>query len=189
MSIYSQNINFNNISGIWGGEAIIRGFRKRIATKRRVPHYWYPSLELSVVRSEVLNENFEVSVTKRTISNILEHHGFDHYLLKTPACDLRSLLACKIKQRILFDILDQYPAWNHDVKKQQEVAKEFNVYKNDFTPEEIEWYGLSWLEAVKKRMKELRDEEAAAIRPHKEIFRARLLEQLRTTESAMEAKN
>lgn len=148
-----------------------------------------PTLEQSVVRSEVLNENFEVNVTKRTISNILENHGFDHYLLKTPACDLRSLLACKIKQRVLKDILSGYPAWTHEPKRKQDIATQFNVYREKYTPEEIEWYGLSWVEAVKKRLSELRAVEEASIRPHKEVFRAKLLEQLRTTETAMEATN
>lgn len=89
----------------------------------------------------------------------------------------------------MIDILSGYPAWTDSPKKQQEIAIEFNIYKDKYTPEEIEWYGLSWVEAVKKRLAEIRAEDTASIRPHKEIFRAKLLEQLRTTETAMKAQN
>lgn len=51
--------------GFWGGEAIIRGFQKRQRTKRRVPHFWIPTLKRSVLRSEILNEYFSMTVTER----------------------------------------------------------------------------------------------------------------------------
>lgn len=68
--------------GIWGGEAVIKGFQKRDRLKRRVPHFWVPVLRRSVVHSQVLNEYMSVVVTDRTIEKIHECHGFDHYLLK-----------------------------------------------------------------------------------------------------------
>lgn len=68
--------------GIWGGEAIIKGFQKRHQLKRRVPHFWVPVLRRSVVYSEVLNQYMSVTVTNRTINLIHESLGFDHYLLK-----------------------------------------------------------------------------------------------------------
>lgn len=163
--------------GIWGGEAIIKGFQKRNPYKRRVPHYWVPTLKRSVLRSEVLNEYFSMTVTDRTIRLILESHGFDHYLLKSPACDLRSHLALKLKQRILKGIQAGCPAWQETPKRQEEIRKEYGQYLQNFTAEEIEWYGLSWEDALKKLGEQL-DAETAVV-PHKIIFRQKLIEQLR----------
>jgi large subunit ribosomal protein L28 len=163
--------------GIWGGEAIIKGFQKRNPYKRRVPHFWVPNLKRSVVRSEILNEFFSVTVTDRTLRLILDHHGFDHYLLKTPACDLRSQLALKIKQRMLLDLQSGLPAWKDNQQRQKEITEVYGKYLEQFTPEEIEWYGLSWEEAIKK-MRQIVDAEEAPV-PHKILFRQRLIEQLR----------
>lgn len=165
--------------GIWGGEAIIKGFQKRNPNKRRVPHFWVPTLKRSVVRSEIMNEFFSMTVTARTIRLIMENHGFDHYLLKTPACDLRSLLALKLKQRMLQDLLDGCPGWRDNTQRQKEVVNEYKKYLEQYTPEEIEWYGLSWAEATKK-MKAIIAAENPVI-PHKILFREKLIEQLRET--------
>ena len=163
--------------GIWGGEAIIQGFQKRNSYKRRVPHFWVPTLKRSVVRSEILNEFFSMTVTDRTIRMIFEHHGFDHYLLKTPACDLRSTLALKLKQRMLNDLLEGCPAWNENTQRKKEIKEEYEKYLDQYTPEEIEWYGLTWEEAIKKT-RQIVDAENPIV-PHKIIFRAKLIEQLR----------
>lgn len=163
--------------GIWGGEGILKGFQKRTPTKRRVPHFWVPTLKRSAVRSEILNEYFSVTVTERTIQLILENRGFDHYLLMTPACDLRSELALKMKQKMLADLLAGCPNWKDNPKRQAEVLEEYGKYLENYTPEEIEWYGLSWTEAIKK-MYRLAEAENVVV-PHKVIFRSRLLEQLK----------
>lgn len=68
--------------GIWGGEAIVQGFKKKGKYKRRVPHFWMPHLLRNVVYSEVLDTYMRVVVTNRTIRLIHENYGFDHYLLK-----------------------------------------------------------------------------------------------------------
>lgn len=163
--------------GIWGGEGIIKGFQKRTPLKRRVPHFWVPTLKRSAVRSEILNDHFSVTVTDRTIRLILESRGFDHYLLMTPACDLRSELALKMKQKMLLDLSEGCPNWKDDPKRQAEVLEEYGKYLENYTQEEIEWYGLNWSEAIKKmsRMIELEN----TVVPHKLIFRSRLLEQLK----------
>lgn len=68
---------------MWGGEAIVQGFlKKHRRYKRRVPHFWIPTLRRSVVYSEVLDKHMSVVVTDRTIRLIHENYGFDHYLLK-----------------------------------------------------------------------------------------------------------
>jgi len=163
--------------GIWGGEAIIKGFQKRTSYKRRVPHFWVPLLKRSVVRSDILNEYFSVTVTSRTIRLIMSCHGFDHYLLMTPACDLRSHLALQIKQKMLKDLLDGCPAWKEDPQRQKEIHAEFEKYLAQYTPEEIEWYGLSWVQAISK-MRKIIEAENPVI-PHKVLFRSKLIEQLR----------
>lgn len=164
--------------GLWGGEAVIQGARKKKVKAQPIPHYWIPTLKRSVVRSEVLNEYLSVVVTDRTIQLIHDHHGFDHYILKSPACDLRSILALKIKRKILQDIQAGFPAWCENPTRQQEVSKEFNKYLENFTSEDIEWYGLTWLEAINKIKNQKRAENPTI--PHKVIFREKLIEQLRT---------
>lgn len=68
--------------GIWGGEGVVKGFQKRNRLKQRVPHFWVPVLKKSAVYSEVLDKRMEVTVTERTIDLILQHNGFDNYLLQ-----------------------------------------------------------------------------------------------------------
>jgi large subunit ribosomal protein L28 len=68
--------------GLWGGEGIVRGFQKRHPRRRRVPHYWFPTLHRSVVYSEILNKHMAVVVTLRALDLIHENYGLDHYILK-----------------------------------------------------------------------------------------------------------
>ncbi|XP_063989280.1 large ribosomal subunit protein bL28m isoform X3 [Diachasmimorpha longicaudata] len=112
--------------GLWGGEGIVQGFRKKGKYCRRVAKFWVPKLRNSVVYSEVLDKHMKTTVTTRTIDLIHENYGFDHYLLKTPACDLRSLLAVKLKREILIALADKtlYP---NDPEKREEV---YNTYKD-----------------------------------------------------------
>jgi large subunit ribosomal protein L28 len=116
-------------------------------------------------------------VTDRTIRLIHENYGFDHYLLKTPACDLRSTLALKIKRNLLHNIRDGCPAWAHDEARQKELLSLYGKYLEQYTPEEIEWYGLTWYEAISKIGKQLSAQNP--ILPYKMIFREKLIEQLR----------
>ncbi|XP_022221985.2 39S ribosomal protein L28, mitochondrial [Drosophila obscura] len=163
--------------GIWGGEAVIKGFQKRQQTKRRVPHFWVPQLRRSVVHSQVLNEYISVTVTERTLEQIHECHGFDHYLLKNLACDLRSALALKLKRQLLLALHAGCPALADEPQRQQEVLKEYSRYLEPYTPEEIDWYGHTYLEAIRKLQQQLRDAEK--VQPHKVEFRSKLIEQLR----------
>lgn len=130
-----------------------------------------------MVRSEILNEYMSVVVTDRTIRLIHENYGFDHYILKSPACDLRSILALKIKRNMLHNLQAGCPAWVHDETRRQEVVKEFGKYLEQYSPEDLEWYGLSYYEALMKRRREIEAQDP--IIPHKVIFREKLIEQLR----------
>lgn len=163
--------------GIWGGEGVIKGYQKRSQTKRRVPHYWVPVLRRTVVHSQVLDKYMSMVVTDRTMSLIHESHGFDHYLLKTPACDLKSELALKLKRQMLQALQTDCVHIDSDDKKRQRIVSEFKQYLQQYTPEEVEWYGLTFAEAIKKIKQMLQAEERVV--PHKVEFRARLIEKLK----------
>ncbi|XP_059060119.1 large ribosomal subunit protein bL28m [Achroia grisella] len=163
--------------GIWGGEAVLKGFQKRDPLRRRVPHYWVPVLKRTVVKSEVLNTHLSVTVTDRTIRLIHDHYGFDHYLLKTPACDLVSMLALKLKKQILTELMNGCPRYAYDEQKQKEIYDEYKTYLSSYTPEEIEWYGLTWYEALNKMAKQ--KEAANKPIPLKNVYRKNLVEKLK----------
>lgn len=139
-------------TGIWGGEAIVRGFEKRHKLARRTPKFWIPQLQNSVVYSEVLDTYMKTTLTERTMKLIHENYGFDHYLLKTPACDLRSQLALKIKRSILLALANK-TLYRNDSVKRAEVYDQYKQYLQAYTREEIEWYGLTYKEAIKKWLK------------------------------------
>lgn len=166
--------------GIWGGEGVVKGYQKRSQTKRRVPHYWVPVLRRTVVHSRILDRYMAMVVTDRTMRLVHESHGFDHYLLKTPACDLKSELALNLKRQMLQalqagcvdgDTLATQP------QRRAEVLAEYGRYLEQYTAEEIEWYGLTFAEAIAKVKRQLQEQEK--IVPLKLELRSRLLDQLR----------
>lgn len=68
--------------GLWGGEAVVQGFEKRHKLRRRVPHFWFPTLQKAVFYSEMLDKHFETVATKRTLEVVDKHYGFDSYILE-----------------------------------------------------------------------------------------------------------
>ncbi|XP_015608532.1 39S ribosomal protein L28, mitochondrial [Cephus cinctus] len=171
--------------GIWGGEGVIQGFEKRGLYDRRVPRFWVPRLKISVVYSEILNEYMRVTLTNRTLQLIHDNYGFDHYLLKTPACDLKSELALKIKRQILIALADK-TMYQDDPLKQEEVYAKYQQYLSPFTREEIEWYGLNFMEACKKYLAiQAKLDEP---KPLKIQYRSELISQLKAY-GIEEAKN
>ena len=162
--------------GIWGGEAVVQGFQKKHRRSRRYPHFWFPTLKKSVVYSEVLDTYMSVVITNRTIILIHEHYGFDHYLLKTPACDLKSELALKIKRQILVALADKtlYP---NDPTKREKIYNKYKEYLTAYTKEEIEWYGLTYMEACKKWVKQ--KEQLTRVEPLKIKYRSELIAKLK----------
>lgn len=141
---------------ILGGEAIVQGFKQKHRHASKAPHYWFPTLKQSIVYSEILDKYMKTIVTNRTIHLIHEHKGFDHYLLKSRACDLKSELAVKLKRLSLLALADKslYP---NDPEKKEEIYAKYKDYLSQYTREEIEWYGLTWPEACKKwkRLREI----------------------------------
>ncbi|KAG7187919.1 hypothetical protein KM043_013883 [Ampulex compressa] len=169
---YPKELN----EGIWGGEAVIQGFIKRGRLHRRHPHFWIPKLRQSVVYSEVLDAYIRTVITKRTVNLIHQHCGFDHYLLKTPACDLRSELALHIKRTILLALADK-TLYAQDEVKRQEVYDKYKGYLDAYTREEIEWYGLTYPEACKKYIQKVKS--ASLPVPLKIQYRTELLEEIK----------
>lgn len=174
---YPKELN----EGIWGGEAVVRGFQKRTPYKRRVPHFWVPVLRRTAVRSEILNVYLSTVVTDRTLLQIHESCGFDHYILKTPACDLASSLALGLKRKMLIALLNNCP--EVEAERRESVLGEYKQYLAQYSTEEVEWYGLTMEEALKKMQLIDEKEQKDSIISHKVLFRQRLLEQLE------EAKN
>lgn len=188
--------------GIWGGEAVIKGFSKKIETARRVPKWWVPVLFKEVVRSDLLNKFMHLQVTQRAIELINKHQGFDNYILETKANDLQSYLALRIKREILIAIKNGLPDLADQPEKQHKLLDKyrhfgeqvsdgifseqriqiFNISNTfQYTFEELEWYGLSEEEALKKVTECLHAEKLARIKPMKHALRAQLIEDLKAT--------
>lgn len=172
-------------SGIWGGEAVVQGFKQSGKYKSRVPYFWTPTLKNTVVYSEVLNKYMSTTVTERAIDEINKNYGLDHYLLKTAACDLKTTLSLKIKRKILFALRDKtlYP---EDSVKQQAIFDKYKHYLNNYSHDEIEWYGLTFNEALLK-MQEM-DEINEKNEPLKIKYRQQLIEDLKNNSEPTEAK-
>ncbi|KAG5886496.1 hypothetical protein JTB14_014679 [Gonioctena quinquepunctata] len=164
---------------IWGGEAVVQGFQVRAECRRRVPHFWVPILRRSVVYSEILDKYMSVIVTDRAINLINSNYGFDHYLLKTPACDLKSLLPLILKRKILQELDEGCPTYADRVEKQKDILKRYQGYLAAYTREEIEWYGYTFSQACKIMQERLDAENRAKIVPMKHLYRAQLLEKLK----------
>lgn len=158
--------------GLWGGESIIKGFKKKFRIRRN-PHFWVPHLHYSLVYSEILNKHMKIVTSPRTSRLIDENQGFDYYILKTPIQDLRSQLGYDLRRKMLLALVRK-DMWTDDPKQQQFV---YNKYKDYIIPEEeAEWFGLSLLEALRKQ----RDIEVKISTPvpNKVLFRQELLQKL-----------
>lgn len=163
-------------TGIWGGEAVIQGFKKNGKYKCRVPYFWTPTLKKTIVYSEILNKYMSTIITGRAFDQINKHYGLDHYLLKTAACDLRTKLSLKIKRQLLMALRDK-TLYTNDEVQQKIVYDKYKHYLNDYTHEEIEWYGLTFDEALLK-MEEL-EEINEKKEPLKVKYRINLIEELK----------
>lgn len=162
---------------VWGGEGVVQGFQIRDKFSRRVPHFWVPVLKRSVVHSQVLDKFFSVIVTDRTIRLINANYGFDHYLLKTPACDLKSLLALGLKRKILKELEAGCPTYSDRPELQKKILEKYEKYLKAYTSEEIDWYGYSFTQACKRLQKQI--EENLTVVPLKQTYRAELIDELR----------
>ncbi|KAL0271847.1 UNVERIFIED_CONTAM: hypothetical protein PYX00_008813 [Menopon gallinae] len=156
---------------ITGGEMIIQGFKQKNKKARRNPHFWMPLVRKSAIYSEVLDKHIAVLITRRAVELIVKHEGFDSYVLKTRACDLGSLLAIRLKRKILLALRDK--TLPYDESKNEMILQK---YKDYILPhKEIEWYGLTLLEALYKLEDEEERKDLAGIEPFKHKFRRDLI--------------
>lgn len=168
--------------GLWGGEAIIKGYTKKKPKVAKFPHWWVPVLKRSVVYSEILDKSFVTVVTDRTLQLIDEAYGLDYYILKTHPVNLRSQLAMDLKRKMILTLIkrEMYP---DNPTKQEEV---YQKYKEFIVPEEeAEWCGLSLIEAIKKQLQI--EEEANRPVPLKIKYRAELLEMLKAPKNELDS--
>lgn len=163
--------------GLWGGAGILKGFAHPRVKEEEIPWYWVPKFETSVVYSEVLDIFITTVVTKRTIQLIHKHKGFDHYLLQTPACDLRSDLALKIKRNILL-ALDKKELPHTDPEKREQVYNSFRHYLQKYDSEYIQWYGLKIHEAIHKMLDE-QEKAKGDPQPLKHFYRQQFIQELK----------
>ncbi|XP_068210749.1 large ribosomal subunit protein bL28m [Palaemon carinicauda] len=161
--------------GIWGGEAVIKGFRKRKETIRRTPRFWVPALQSTVFYSEILDKYLDIVVTKRTLKLVDECYGFDNYIMKTSPADLMSELALKIKREMLLT-LSRGTLYPDNPAKREEILEKYKEYM--IPEEEAEWYGLNLREAGTK----LKILEAVKPAPLKHAFRKEFIEYLKNNE-------
>jgi len=167
--------------GLWGGEAIVKGFIKRYPTKRRMPHYWVPTLKKTVVYSEILNRYMRINVTERALKLIDQHYALDAYILETPPADLVSELALRLRRDMLLALVNETCYPDNPTKKSEILEK----YKRHIIPvEEAEWYGLTLHEANKKQRKI--EAEDNVIKPLKDQFRQEFLVYLQENKDNLE---
>lgn len=135
---------------------------------------WRPKVLKMIFYSEILDQYYALTCTRRTLELIEEVKGFDNYILKTHEVDLKSDIGMQLKREMLIRLAkkdtDLYP----DDKQKQETI--YNRYKDLVIPlEEAEWVGLKPWEAVTK-LKKLEEEKAKkSIRPLKEVFAEKTL--------------
>lgn len=163
--------------GLWGGEAVVKGYRVADKFGRLMPRWWKPGLQRVNMYSEVLDSLMEVTVTRRAVYLVHKHYGLDFYLLQNRACDIMSLLGLKIKREILL-ALSRKSLWSHDLAKQQEMLDKYSQYT--VPEEEAIWYGLTVDEALDQYDK-LHAHENKPKR-FKEVYRQQLLDQLKQEE-------
>ncbi|KAF4523627.1 hypothetical protein B566_EDAN010136 [Ephemera danica] len=137
-----------------GGERIIKGFVKPNRLSRRVPRWWLPVLKRTVVHSEILGTYMPTLLTERS-----------------PACDLQTNLALKLKRKML-QALATGNCHPDDPTKRDYILEKYAKYMVPM--EEAEWYGLSLKEAMLKHHLAQQQE----IVPLKHQYRAELVQRL-----------
>ncbi|RNA42640.1 39S ribosomal mitochondrial [Brachionus plicatilis] len=168
--------------GIWGGEGVVAGYKRPEQTGYKRPQYlttklWRPKVLKLIFYSEILDQNYALTCTRRTLELIEEAKGFDNYILKTHEVDLKSDIGMQLKREMLIRLAkkdtDLYP---QDQKKQEII---YNRYKEFVIPiEEAEWVGLKPWEAVNKLKKIEEEKQKISIRPLKAVFAEETIEKL-----------
>lgn len=169
-----QNVPMPMVYSSGQEEGLSRGLRKQNSTENRKKS---PALRRNVLHSVILNKCWSTVVTERMMNVIDESYGLDHYLLKTPACDLKSSLSLRVKRHMLKALKNNCPDVDADVRTK--IVEEYSKYAEQYTPEEVEWYGYTLEQAVHKMNKHLSEERKRSNVADKIEFKSRLIEQLR----------
>jgi len=136
-------------------------------------------LRRKLLYSEVLKEFVPMSVDGLILAKIDESYGFDHYLLKHPACILDCPIALKTKRKILLELLNGCPKTADNPEVQAYILKEYKRYLASYTAEEIEWYGLTYEEAVQKMQTDSQVQERPPTKPVSKEDMLRLINEIK----------
>ena len=170
--------------GLWGGEGVIEGYRRKKNNPRKParPRIWRPYLHTRAFYSEILDKWMEIAVTFRTLDLIDKSYGFDYYILKTHERDLCSQLGMDLKKEMLTTIVNRsmYP---DDPDKCEEIYQRYKEYL--IPKEEIEWLGLTIEYAETKQLLTEQMEEERNKRPLKEIYLRDLVDKLKNDDDVI----
>lgn len=142
----------NSNEAIFAGENVVTGFdlpKRQLFRDKHVRNakIWVPNVFRTNVYSEVLDTYLSIVCTKHALDKIHEAHGFDNYILRTPIQDLQSLLALKLRRKMLIALAKE--SYHPNNPEKYEIVK--NKYQDCKIPlEEAEWIGLSWAQAIEK---------------------------------------
>lgn len=152
--------------GLWGGVGILMGWKMARNEKlsRRYRKEKFPELSDKTFHPQLVNggDPLSITVTNRTVHLIEEAGGFDHYILKTPVCELNSLFGCLLKRDMLitlnssdkdFSAVTMAAQYNYDRTTRRKLIEklrdQYQAYRRaDY---EIEWIGLPLPMALKKQ--------------------------------------
>ena len=171
--------------GLWGGEGIVAGFKKKHnkELKVRSAAIWKPFLTRRVFHSEILDTFYDVTVTLRTLDLIDENFGFDFYILKTHEVDLKSKFGMTLKREMLIALAKRsfHP---NNLEKQEQI---YEKYKQFAIPlEEAEWVGLTLQEAERKQHQVEEEERIRETKPMRQLYANELIEELKRDEGSDE---
>jgi len=180
--IYPREAN----DGLWGGEGIVAGFRKKEDNpmKPRNARIWLPYLTKRILYSEILDRWMAITVTRRTMDLIESSCGFDNYILSTPENELCSKLGMTLKREMLRALVDK-SMYSNDQARRDAVYEKYRKY--EIPAEEVEWIGLSLYEAEMKQNELEEAERVRNLRPLKDVYADKLFLEL-SEKFALQAK-
>lgn len=143
----------------------------------RTTKLWRPKVLKLIFYSEILDQYYALTCTRRTLELIEDAKGFDNYILKTHEVDLKSDIGMQLKREMLIRLAKKEAELYPEDKQKQEII--YNRYKEFVIPlEEAEWVGLKPWEAVNKQKKIEEVNQRKEIIPLKQVFAEETIEKL-----------
>lgn len=168
--------------GLWGGEGIIAGMKKPKQKGFKRPEYlstklWRPKILKLIFYTEILDNYYSLTCTRRTLELIEQAKGFDNYILKTCESDLKSDIGMKLKREMLIKLAKKETDLFPNNKDKQDTI--FNRYKKFVIPlHEAEWIGLKPWEAMVKQKKIEQKNIFEITKPLKELYAEKIITKL-----------